>query len=165
MVRPMQLTLIREVGASPPVPGTEEGRTPVRPILERDLDAVGRLYAASYPSGEVGDEAEAIADVRASWDGAYGAWLQECCLLAEQDGAPVAAILVVDAPPWDDVSEMVFIIDLFTDPTHRGHGLGGRLVRSALASTEVGRIVGLRVESDNEAAVHLYRKLGFCARR
>lgn len=35
------------------------------------------------------------------------------------------------------------------------------LVRTALASVDADRVVGLRVQSDNTAAVSLYRKLGF----
>ncbi|MCK0112512.1 GNAT family N-acetyltransferase [Ornithinimicrobium sp. F0845] len=133
----------------------------MRPIGECDLEGVGRLYAAAFPGGEVGDEATAIADVRASWDGEYGEWLPSASLLAEVDGRAAAAILVVDSPPWDDVSDLVFIIDLFTDPAHRGRGLGELLVRSALAAVEPGRVVGLRVEDENEGAVRLYRRLGF----
>jgi len=151
----MQLTLVREAGPAGPAP---DG---VRPIGEADLDAVGRLYAASFPVEVVGDEAAAIADVRASWDGEYGVWLPSASLLAEVDGRAVAAILVVDSPPWEDVSDLVFIIDLFTDPTQRGRGLGELLVRSALAAVDPGRVVGLRVEDENEGAVRLYRRLGF----
>lgn len=151
----MQLTLVRESG---PRAALAEG---VRPIREDDLDAVGRLYAAAHPGGEVGDEAAAVADIRASWDGEYGEWLPAASLLAEAGGRPVAAVLVVDAPPWEDVADLVFIIDLFTDLAHRGRGLGELLVASALAAVEPGRTVGLRVESDNETAVRLYRRLGF----
>ena len=151
----MQLTLVRLAGPS------VQDTAGVRPIGEADIEAVGRLYAASFPVEVVGDEAAAIADVRASWDGEYGVWLPSASLLAEVDGRPAAAILVVDSPPWEDVSDLVFIIDLFTDPAHRGRGLGEALVRSALSAVEPGRVVGLRVDDENEAAVRLYRRLGF----
>jgi ribosomal protein S18 acetylase RimI-like enzyme len=156
----VQLTLIRvpEAGSPGPVP---DGPGRLRPIGEADLEAVGRLYAASYPTDLVGDEAAAVEDIRASWAGEYGTWLHEASLLVELGGQPVAAVLTVDRPPWDDVADLAFVIDLFTHPDHRGRGLAGRLVRAALAAVGPDRVVGLRVESDNGPAVRLYRRLGF----
>lgn len=156
----MQLTMIWKAGTRPSV-DTVPDSVVVRPIEDTDLEAVGRLYWASYPKGEVGEEADAIADVRASWDGEYGTWLHQGSLLAQEDGSPIAAVLTVDAPPWDDVSELIFVIDLLTDPAHRGRGIGELLVAAAVAATDPARVVGLRVESENEPAVRLYRKLGF----
>lgn len=156
----MQLTLTRKAGTPPRAPGLPASVV-VRPIQQADLEAVGRLYWASYPEGEVGDVADATADVRSSWDGEYGTWLHQASLLAEKNGSPIAAILTVDGPPWDDVSDLIFIIDLFTDPTHRRCGVGEMLVAAALSGLDPAPVVGLRVESDNEPAVRLYRKLGF----
>lgn len=155
-----QLTLVRMPAAGSPGP-VPEGPGRLRAIEEADLEAVGRLYAASYPADVVGDEAAAVADIRASWAGEYGTWLHEASLLVELDRQPVAAVLTVDRPPWDDVADLVFVIDLFTHPDYRGQGLAERLVRAALAAVGPDRVVGLRVESDNEPAVRLYRRLGF----
>jgi [ribosomal protein S18]-alanine N-acetyltransferase len=157
----MQLTLVRE----PTIPGP--ARLPpegihVRVIEEGDLEAVGRLYySAGYPDDAVDEEADAVAEIRASWDGAYGAWAHGASLLAEHDGALVAAVLTVDSPPWDDVADLVFIIDLFTAPALRGRGIAGALMRTALAAVAASREVGLRVDSENEPAVRLYHTLGF----
>jgi ribosomal protein S18 acetylase RimI-like enzyme len=156
----MQLTMARDLTGAPEPPPGRPGVV-IRPIEESDLAAVGRLYWSCYPAGEVGDEAEAVADVRASWRGEYGAWLHEASLLAEVNGRLAAAILVVDRPPWDDVADLVFVIDLFTEPARRRRGLGEALVRTALAAVDRDRVVGLRVESENDAAVSLYRTLGF----
>jgi ribosomal protein S18 acetylase RimI-like enzyme len=109
----------------------------------------------------VGHAADAVAEIRASWDGAYGAWVPEASLLAEYDGALAAAILTVDSLPWEDVADLVFIIDLFTVSALRGRGIGRLLVRTALAAIGASREVGLRVDSENESAVRLYRTLGF----
>jgi [ribosomal protein S18]-alanine N-acetyltransferase len=157
----MQLTLVRESGILGRAPLSPEG-IHVRAIEEGDLQAVGGLYySAGYPDEAVAQTADAVAEIRASWDGAYGAWVPEASLLAEHDGALVAAILTVDSPPWDDVADLVFIIDLFTVPALRGRGIGRLLVRTALAAVGVTREVGLRVDSENEPAVRLYRTLSF----
>lgn len=155
-----QLTLVRMPSAGSPGP-VPDGPGRLRPIEETDLQAVGRLYAASYPADVVGDETAALEDIRASWEGAYGTWLPGASLLVEEGGQPVAAVLTVDRPPWEDVADLVFVIDLFTHPDHRGRGLAERLVRAALAAVDPGRTVGLRVDSDNGPAVRLYHRLGF----
>lgn len=152
----MQLTLVRRSGPIPAVAASAA----LRPITAGDLDDVGTLYAHCHPVEDVGEEADAIADVRASWDGEYGRWLPEASLVAEIDGALAGAILTVEHPPWPDVQHLVFIIDCFVGPDWRGHGVGAALIAGALA--RVGdRCVGLRVESDNLPAVRLYARFGF----
>lgn len=133
----------------------------MRRIGEADLESVGRLYAVCWSASAVGDETAAITEIRAAWHGEYGVWLRDCSLIAELDGRPIAAVLVVDLPPWDDVSDLVFVIDLFTEPDHRRRGLGEALLAASLNAIDTDRIVGLRVDSENTAAVSLYRKLGF----
>jgi ribosomal protein S18 acetylase RimI-like enzyme len=164
MVSGVQLTLVHGRGAEQ----AADLQEPVHPlpvlirrIDEPDLESIGRLYAGCYSPIRVADEASAIADMQASWHGQYGEWLRECSLVAEVDGRPVAAVLVVDSPPWDDVSDLVFIIELFTDPDHRRRGLGEALLTASLHAVGVDRVVGLRVDSYNNAAVSLYRNLGF----
>ena len=127
------------------------------------IERIGRLYFRSYPDGEAGTREEAVADVEATSAGDYGTWVPEACLVAEEGGEPVGAILVTDNPPWDDVEGLTFIIDLFVAPGKRGRGIGGALVDAALAA--VGdREVGLRVESENAAARRIYERHGFAAR-
>jgi hypothetical protein len=95
----MQLTLVREPGILGLAPLSPEG-IHVRVIEEADLEAVGGLYySAGYPDEAVGHAADAVAEIRASWEGAYGTWVPEASLLAEHDSAHVAAILTVDSPP------------------------------------------------------------------
>ncbi|NDL56952.1 GNAT family N-acetyltransferase [Phytoactinopolyspora mesophila] len=132
----------------------------IRPITRHDLDAVGRLYAQCLPDDEVGTSDAAIADIHAAWNGEYGTWLTGASFLADVDGAPKAAVLLVDSPPWDDVRHLVFMIDLFTHPEHRRTGLGEALCRASLAAVPE-RTVGLRVDDENHAALGLYQKLGF----
>lgn len=156
----MQLTLISEPGRNVSAGALPPGAV-ARPIEEADLDRLGHLYWASYPRGEVGTLADAVADVQASWDGEYGRWVHDASLLVEEEGAPVAAVLVVDRPPWPDVSDLVFIIDIFTDAGRRGRGFAAHLMAASLSAVDPARAVGLRVESENAAAVRLYDKLGF----
>ncbi|WP_237201056.1 GNAT family N-acetyltransferase [Rothia nasimurium] len=125
------------------------------------MPVLAQLYFDSYPQGTVEDVAEAEADVAAALRGEYGTFLPQANLVYEVDGRIVGCVMTVDSPPWDDVSDMLFIIDLFVHPEARGTGVGRALMQAALATLPVRRPVGLRVESDNEPAYALYRSLGF----
>ncbi len=179
----MQLTLVRPAGLClrPARLGgrtglPEEDRLRAEPLehaegvsirpISRDpesIERIGRLYFRSYPDGEVGTCEEAVADVEATSTGEYGAWVPDACLVAEEGGEPVGAILVTDNPPWDDVEDLTFIVDLFVAPDKRGQGIGDALVGAALAAVG-GREVGLRVESENAAARRIYERHGFAVR-
>lgn len=154
----MQLTLSRAPGQV--VERITSADLTMRPITADDLDSVGAVYASSYPGGTAGSVEEATADVAASWAGEYGRWRRDASVLAEHDGAVVGAVLVVDDPPWPDVTDPTFVIDLFVAPAARRRGFAGALLATALSSTSANR-VGLRVEGDNFAAVRLYRSIGF----
>ncbi len=109
----------------------------------------------------MGTVVEASDDIRASWSGDYGRWSHEGSLLAEaDDGVLLAAVLTVEDPPWDDVIDAMFVIDLFVDPEHRRTGLGRALVSRALTAFPE-RSVCLRVDSANTPALGLYRSVGF----
>lgn len=179
----MQLTLVRPAGlclrparlggrtglpeedrlrAEPPERAEGVG---IRPISRdpESIERIGRLYFRSYPDGEVGTCEGAVADVEATSTGEYGAWVPDACLVAEEGGEPVGAILVTDKPPWDDVEDLTFIVDLFVAPDKRGRGIADALVGAALAAVG-GREVGLRVESENAAARRIYERHGFTVR-
>ena len=61
------------------------------------------------------------------------------------------------------------ILDVAVDPAFRGHGLGRLLVERVLADCRAGgaSFVSLEVRPSNEAAIALYRVMGFteCGRR
>jgi len=154
----MQLTLSRAPGAALDRSGPAD--VAVRPIEARDLAVIGVLYARSHPDGTVGTIAEATADVEASWTGSYGRWRRDASLLAELDARVVGAVLVVDDPPWPDVTDPTFVIDLFVDPAFRGRGVGRTLLAAALSAASTNR-VGLRVEGSNATALALYRSMRF----
>lgn len=154
----MQLTMILEGTrtASPRVlPGL------IRPVIPADVSALAQLYFDSYPQGTVEDVAEAEADIDAALRGDYGTFLPQANLAYVVGEQILGCVMTVDSPPWDDVSDLLFIIDLFVDPRVRGTGIGRALMEAALANLPEHRPVGLRVESDNESAYALYRSLGF----
>jgi len=77
--------------------------------------------------------------------------------LFEEDGAPLStAVCVLDGP-------YAGLFDVATLPAMRGRGIGRRLVTSALnwARLRGASVAWLQVEADNEAALALYRSLGF----
>lgn len=127
-------------------------------------DALGRLYFAAYPPGVAGETVdEAIADVRATFDGTYGAFWPEGSALVRAHGDPVAAILTVRRAPWDDTPDCPFVVELFTARAHRRRGLAGALVAGCLAAARAAGepALALRVDEENDAARRLYASLGF----
>jgi ribosomal protein S18 acetylase RimI-like enzyme len=60
-------------------------------------------------------------------------------------------------------SEAVYLYSLWLEPEMRGRGLGHELVTAAVdwARSQRARIVTLRVDSDNTAALGVYEELGF----
>ncbi len=59
--------------------------------------------------------------------------------------------------------ELAGLFEIATHGDHRGNGYGRRITLSALkwARTRGARIAWLQVEADNEAAISLYRSMGF----
>ena len=76
-------------------------------------------------------------------------------LIVTIDDEPVGR-LVVDRNDLD-----VYVVDIALLPMHRGHGLGSALLREVIsAARDDRRTVSLHVDQSN-AAVRLYRRLGF----
>lgn len=76
-------------------------------------------------------------------------------LIARTDGRPVGMIRIT---PTRDV---VWLNSFTIDPDLRGMGLGRRMLASILGSRDPGERILLEVETDNEAALGLYRSSGF----
>lgn len=106
---------------------------------------------------------EAIADIRATFEGSYGPYWAEASPVAVVDDEPLGAIMTVSRAPWPDVADSAFIVELFVDHRYRRRGVArallGQCLRVAVAAGE--KRVGLRVSTDNVAAVALYRSFGF----
>lgn len=177
----MQRTLVRS-GTRPAARANVPAGTRLRRMVESDAHAVGTLYFQCLPPDEQGSLEDAIADVHAALRGEYGRPFAEGMLVVEalseratdhggtddhataSVGTIRAAVLTVDGPPWPDVRDHLFIIDLFTAPDARRQGLARALVNTVITHAIhalPGRTIGLRVEDTNTAAMSLYTALGF----
>jgi len=126
--------------------------------------ALGRLYYEAYDPGVACETVqEAIADIRAAFQGAYGVlWLAASAVI-EHDREVVAAMLVVHRAPWEDTPDCPFVIELFTARSYRRLGLARALLSRCLllvGATEKPHLA-LRVDATNRAALQLYASLGF----
>jgi len=136
-----------------------------RPALRTDLVRLAELHRAAYAESfdrylflELPDEHEdARREVHEILEGRWGEFLPEGSCVCERDGRMVGAVLSVRGPTG------ALVADVMVDPGHRGHGVGRRLLTSAVRSMRhagVDRIY-LNVTEGNERALRLYRSLGF----
>lgn len=132
----------------------------LRPPTEADLPALGVLMYMAY-HGSLDDEgespADALAEVRRWWDGAYGPCRPEVSRVAWRDGQPLAAALVTQ------FEGRPFVAFSLAHPAVQGQGLA----RATLRSTMLGlRHLGeselrLVVTLSNTPARRLYVSCGF----
>src|SRR5690606_21446015 len=129
------LTLILDLARWPGPAGVPDGAGPMFRSPDRtDVEEIGRLYFRAYPPGLVGDSVvDAVADIEASWDGAYGELWEEASVVAESDGKIVAVLLTVRQAPWSDTPPGPFVIKLFVDPEVRGRGMARRVLEHGLS--------------------------------
>lgn len=80
------------------------------------------------------------------------------CAIAFHQGQAAAHVWIGQDTPC---LELGLLGHVFTDPTHRGHGLANRLLKEAIVAFEQagGRYLILGV--NNPAAIRIYEKLGF----
>jgi GNAT superfamily N-acetyltransferase len=162
----VQLTLARPLGlATRPAASPCPDGYSVRPSEPADVGALAALYLVSYPP-TVGAATlqQAENEMAASFAGDFGVlWLDLSFVAVDGEQRLVAAIQVVRRAPWGHTPPGPFVIELFTSPAHRRQGLGRHLLIEALrgATESAETVIGLRVGSENTAAVALYRDLGF----
>ncbi len=139
------------------------GAFTVRPSTNVDLHQLGSLYFRAYPPGDASSsEAEAIADVAASFAGEYGPYLHKASPVIVHGDELVAAVMAVHRTPWDDTPDCAFIIELFTAPEHRRAGLATTLLAAAASAVAAhDEFIALRVEASSTSAIKLYERLGF----
>lgn len=137
----------------------------VRPARRSDTERLGALYLVAYDPGVAAAHLDhAVADIRASFAGEYGLLWEEASPVASLDGELVAAVLTVRRAPWPDTPDHPFVIETFTAPDHRRRGLARALLSvtfDAVAGSDDGGCLALRVDPANTAALALYRSLGF----
>lgn len=146
-------------------PLERELKTASRTVQETDIPRLGELYFTAYDAGVAGDSLEAaMADMRESYAGKYGAFLPDASHVAlDEAGKIVAAVLVVERAVGNDTPDAPFIIELITDRNHRRRGLAEDLVLATLDTlfNNGQKDVALRVEATNSAALALYLSLDF----
>ena len=120
----------------------------LRPAADPDAEAMAALHALSFA---------------ASWSAGE---------MRELMRGPGGYGLVIEAPAGRALAGFILcrmlageaeVLTLAVDPTERGRGLGGVLLRAALdlAATAGGEAMFLEVAADNAPAIALYRRAGF----
>jgi ribosomal protein S18 acetylase RimI-like enzyme len=136
----------------------------LRPSRPEDIDELGRLYFTAYDPGiACASEAEAIADIAASFAGRYGELWTEASPVIVHGESIVGAVQAVRAAPWPDVPQGPFISEVFVGREHRRRGLARAALTATMAAlARTGETaVSLRVMASNAAARRLYASLGF----
>jgi ribosomal protein S18 acetylase RimI-like enzyme len=165
MEEPKQLTLIASIDDIFRSRRSLAAGYDVRETTERDKLALADLYFAAYSREIVNDPAAARDEIERTFQGEYGALDLQASPIATYTGAIAATVMTVTEAPWPDTPPGPFIIEVLVHPDHRRHGLAEHLMEVAAQQlAAVGkRTVALRVMSDNEKALSLYRRLGFAA--
>lgn len=155
------LTLVNATAIAPaPLPPEYA----LRAVTRDDVPALARLYFVAYDTGDAAASLEeARDDIEAGFAGDYGPLWPAASPVIVSGSRIVAAALTVHEAPWADTPPGPFIIEVFTDRTHRRRGLATALIAhatgTALASGHAR--IGLRVSEDNADAQRLYAALGF----
>lgn len=135
----------------------------VRPIAEADIPALAELYLRAFSPPVAGSLEEALAEMKAEFDGKWGVLWTEASPAAWVGDELASVVLTVRRPSWADAPDCPWLTDVFTDPRYRRNGIARSLLAAAcrvLSAVGEPRI-GLTVERTNVAAVALYRSLGF----
>lgn len=158
-----QITLMANIASLPLANLALPHRYEFRETRLQDTQELANLYFAAYPRLIVETEVAALEEIQVTFKGEYGDLDLSASPLVTTAGMIAAAILTVKEAPWDDTPPGPFLIEVIVHPDHRRRGLARAAVLQAsstlLAKGE--QTVALRVMSDNEAALKLYRGLGF----
>jgi len=87
-------------------------------------------------------------------------------VLVASDGSELVGYVMFQneiRPPLEVAHRIGYVMDLYVKPSHRRRGIGEQLLRSCLDRVKSKGVTHfqLRVWNANEAAITLYRKLGF----
>lgn len=148
----------------------------VRPFEQSDAPALGPLmYRAYLDTVDYDGETPelAAAEVAKTLDGAYGAFMPSCSMVAtvartpdgERDGAShgMHDRAIVSATLVTQLEGTPFVAFTFTDPAHGRRGLARDCMLAAITQllAEGERELRLVVTRTNAPAIALYTRLGF----
>lgn len=137
---------------------------PSRPARPEDVPALAELFYAAYDRDVVESPEAAKRIIQGAFDGEYGPFLADASpVIEDEDGAVVAAALVLEHRTGENLPGVPYIFELFTAASYRRRGLGEQLVREALSKLHQQGYdeVSLRIAEDNSAALALYLTLDF----
>ena len=82
--------------------------------------------------------------------------------ILEENGETVGYALLAKTFSQEAGGLVVWVEELYVKPPYRGRGIGSQFLRDLVAEPPAGtKRIRLEVEKENEAAVRLYRSLGF----
>ncbi|MEE2907998.1 MAG: GNAT family N-acetyltransferase [Planctomycetota bacterium] len=134
----------------------------MRPPCPDDVESLAELMLAAYAGGSDVDGDETIEDARGeiqkTFDGRYGAFMPELSSLVMDERRIVAATLITF---FDEHPLVSFTM---THPDWKRRGLGrATICRSINLLLESNwQTLDLVVTRENDPAVNLYKKMGFC---
>ena len=135
----------------------------IRSIADTDLTVLAETYLRAFGPAAVASLNDAVEEMKAAADGAWGEMWPEASPAAWRDGELAGVVQTVRRPSWEDAPDCPWLIDVFTDPRHRRTGIASVLIGAAcrVMGTAGEERVGLTVDDGNLAAVALYKSLGF----
>ncbi len=135
----------------------------IRPIREADIPLLAQTFRRAYGPAAAGTLSDVVAEMTAAFGGAWGALWPRASPAAWRGGQLAGAVQAVRRPSWEGAPDCPWLIDVFTDPSHRRAGIARSLIGAAcrVMSAAGEPRVGLTVDEANVAAVTLYKSLGF----
>ena len=163
MDKPIQLTLIADIRNIPRSSREMISGYSFRKITKTDRSRLAELYYTVYLRSIVKDIKTAYAEIDQVFDSAFGEFDLEASPVALYSKEIIASIQTVKQAPWDFTPSGPFIIQVMVHPDNIRLGLAEFLIRMAIEKLSINgyKTAALRVMSDNEGAVALYKKIGF----
>lgn len=137
-----------------------------RPISIHDGPLLGTLLYDAY-HGTIDDEGEtpeeALKDMEETLAGKYGPVLTTCSFLIEEQGHALAACVLTDWTRERIGEEQPLLTFLMTHPDTKGKGMATFLLKKSINAllAQGKKELVLFVTVGNDAAQHIYQKLGF----
>lgn len=138
-------------------------RVTVRPVAETDIPVLADTFLRAYGPAVVENPDDALAEIRSAFDGTWGPFWPAASPAAWMGAELAGAVQSVRRPSWPDAPDCPWLIDVFTDPRYRRTGIAGGLIAAACRAMRAAgeQRIGLTVDDGNDAALALYRSLGF----